>query len=191
MFVIFDTEYTSWKGTNENGYNRFTQFPELVQIGALKIDKNFNIIDELNIFVRPLLNPKLSKYFINLTKITQSKIDKNGIPFASALNKFYDFCQHDNDLLDIYSYGNDYQIIEEGLDIHNITKKKFRKWKSYFYDIRNIFTKFNINAINLNKYSSGTIHTAFNLTINNIYVHDALFDSYSIYISLKYIYDNI
>lgn len=189
MFIIFDTEYTSWKGTNENGYNRNTQFPELVQIGALKIDKKFNIIDKLNIFVLPVLNPTLSEYFINLTKITQSKLDKDGIPFTSALNQFYDFCLNDNKLLDIYSYGNDYHIIKEGLDIHNINdEEKFRKWKSYFYDVRNIFNEFDINT---DKYSSGTIYTAFNLNPNDISVHDALFDSYSIYMSLRHIYLNI
>ena len=154
----------------------------------MKIDKKFNIIDKLNIFVLPVLNPTLSEYFINLTKITQSKLDKDGIPFTSALNQFYDFCLNDNKLLDIYSYGNDYHIIKEGLDIRDITEKKFRKWKSNFYDVRNIFNEFDINT---DKYSSGTIYTAFNLNPNDISVHDALFDSYSIYMSLRHIYLNI
>ena len=49
----------------------------------------------------------------------------------------------------------------------------------------------NFYVTNTNKYSSGTIYTAFNLNPDDISVHDALFDSYSIYISLKYIYMNI
>lgn len=69
MFIILDTEYTSWPGTNEKGYNMKTKFPELVQISAIKVDKDFNIVNRLNIYVKPIINPKLSEYFKRLTKM--------------------------------------------------------------------------------------------------------------------------
>ena len=55
MFIIFDTEYTAWKETQKKGYNMVTQFPEIVQIGALKVDKDFKIVDKLNMYIKFLM----------------------------------------------------------------------------------------------------------------------------------------
>ena len=96
MFIILDTEYTSWPGTNEKGYNMKTKFPELVQISAIKVDKDFNIVDRLNIYVKPIINPKLSEYFKRLTKINQNKINKDGISIKGSIEKLYNFSKHNN-----------------------------------------------------------------------------------------------
>ena len=187
MFIIFDTEYTSWEGTNEKGYNRVTQFPEIVQISAIKVDDNFKIIDKFNVYVKPIINPKLSKYFINLTKISQNKINKDGISLVKALNLFYIFCKNNGKCIDIYSYGNDYNIIKEDLDINNIKDNKFKTWKNNFYDVKNIFEDYGINTT---KYTSGTVYKSLHIKpTSKINIHDAEWDTYSIYITLKKIYN--
>jgi inhibitor of KinA sporulation pathway (predicted exonuclease) len=189
MFIILDTEYTSWPGTNEKGYNMKTKFPELVQISAIKVDKDFNIVDRLNIYVKPIINPKLSEYFKRLTKINQNKINKDGISIKGSIEKLYNFSKHNNKLLDVYSYGDDYKIIDINLDIIGDSKKsKYRKWRIHCYDVRYIFKNHNIDT---SKYSSGTIYRAFKIKPDkNINIHDSRWDTYSIYISLKYISDN-
>ena len=45
------------------------------QIGAIKVNENFKIEKELNIYVKPVL-PVLSKYIQDLTGLKQSLIDK-------------------------------------------------------------------------------------------------------------------
>ena len=189
MFIILDTEYTSWLGTNEKGYNMKTQFPELVQISAMKVDKSFKIIDNLNIYVKPNINPKLSKYFKNLTRINQKSIDNKGISIKDAIDKLYNFSIHKNKLLDVYSYGNDYKIIKINLNlIKDKNNSKYRKWKNHHYDVTNIFKDHNIDT---SKYSSGTIYKAFKIKPDRkIREHDASWDTYSIYLSLKKLYLN-
>ena len=90
MFVIFDTEYTSWKGCNEKGWVD-PQKKEVVQIAAIKIDDNLEVVDSLNLYVKPKFNPDLSEYFQELTKITNQKLDDCGIDFAKAYQIFYNF----------------------------------------------------------------------------------------------------
>ena len=38
-FIIFDTEYTAWEGSQERNWSDDDEYMELVQIGALKVIK--------------------------------------------------------------------------------------------------------------------------------------------------------
>lgn len=90
-FVLFDMEYASWKGfltdTEEN-----KKKVEIVQIAALKIDSlNLKVVDTFNVYVKPYFTPKLTQYFIDLTQITDDLLDKKGIRFLDAYEKFASF----------------------------------------------------------------------------------------------------
>jgi inhibitor of KinA sporulation pathway (predicted exonuclease) len=91
--VIFDLEFTSWPGSNERNWSLPEEDREVVQIGAVKIEisKGLREKDSFNILVRPLKNPVLSEYFVNLTGITQEQADNQGHPFPNALSRFMDF----------------------------------------------------------------------------------------------------
>ena len=43
-FIIFDTEFTAWKGSQERDWSGENEERELVQIGALKVKKLKNTI---------------------------------------------------------------------------------------------------------------------------------------------------
>jgi len=196
-FVIFDTEYTSWKGSQERQWKNspapnITEYKELVMIGALKI-KNINdqlkIIDQIEIFIKPKINFILSNYFIDLTNITQETIDKKGQSFNISLEKFYNFCKDEGgNFLKIYSYGNDYKIIDYNLKLYNYQKdSKYYSWVCMFFDIRDFFSQY----IDVNKYTSGTVVKAFNIKDERESNHNSLWDSLSIFLSLKYIYEKL
>tara|TARA_B110000008_G_C16713161_1_gene461656 strand:- start:46 stop:615 length:570 start_codon:yes stop_codon:yes gene_type:complete len=179
-FIIYDTEYTSWSGSQKRNWNLPNEHRELVAIGALKIklEKNKYIIeDSLKILFIPRINNILSNYFINLTSITNDEINKYGYDYQSGMKLFLDFCGN----LNMYSYGNDYHIFEENYKLYkldnNLNKDKFK-------DIRPYFDKFNINT---NNYTSGTIYKHFNIKINNEQIHDPLFDSLSIFKTIEYL----
>ena len=83
-FIIFDTEYTAWEGSQERNWSGVNEYMELVQIGALKVVKTsrtIKIVKKFNIYIKPKKNPELSEYFINLTGITQNMVDKKAITF--------------------------------------------------------------------------------------------------------------
>ena len=186
-YIVFDTEFTSWEGSMENNWSREGEHRELVQIGALKISDG-EIIDKLDILVKPQINPILSDYFQKLTLITNKDISEKGIHIYDALEKFYQFSKN----FEIYSYGNDYSIILENLILNKapIRSKFFSEnWKNKFYDFKTLLYDYEIDP---SKYTSGTIYKAFNIKMDSKHkVHNALRDAYSLYLSFEYILSDI
>ena len=117
--ILFDTEFTAWKGSQERNWSKPNEHREIIQISAYKI-KDFKIIDTLNIYIKPKINKTLSRYITKLTGITNYKINKSGISFKKAINKLYNFSKYYN----LYSYGNDWCVIKENLKLNNIKSYK-------------------------------------------------------------------
>ena len=185
IFIIFDTEFTAWEGSQKRNWSLCWEHKELISISALKIKKTKNkleIIDKLNYYIQPRINKQLSTYITNLTRITQNKIDTMGYDFEIVMEKFYTFSKN----LELYSYGNDYSIIQENLDLYKIDiDSKYRTWNNSFLDIRFIFQSYGINTSN---YTSGTVYKHFNLKPKQeIKIHDAEWDTYSLFLTLVYI----
>ena len=172
--ILFDTEYTAWKGSQERNWSNENEHREIIQISAYKI-QNYKVIDTLNIYVKPNINKKLSKYITNLTGITNNKINKYGLSFKKAIETFYNFSKFYN----LYSYGNDWKVLKENLDLNNIKEPKWHNFKNKCFDFKKYIKKH--TNINPNKYSSGTIYKAFNIK-NNIHTHNALDDVKSMYL---------
>ena len=119
--VIFDLEYTSWEGSAERNWNLPNENREIIQIGAtkIKITEDINEIDNFEILVRPTKHPKLSNYFINLTGISQERVDMEGVLFPLALKHFLQFLG--DNAINILSNGGDEEIIEENCTLFGIS----------------------------------------------------------------------
>lgn len=187
-FILFDIEYTAWEGSQQRNWSYDNEYKEIICISALKINNTNNkleIIDKFNYYVKPKLNPILSNYIINLTGITQTIIDTEAYDFDIALEDFYIFCENYN----IYSYGNDYTEIKINLELNNITKSsKYYIWESQFYDIKPIFNIYNIDT---SIYTSGSVYKSVGLKPNNVKIHDAMWDTYSLFITLNFLFYNL
>ena len=187
-FILFDIEYTAWEGSQQRNWSYEYEYKEIICISALKINNNNNklsIVDKFNYYVKPKINPILSDYIIKLTGITQHTINTIAYNFIDVLEKFYIFCEDYN----IYSYGSDYNEIKINLELNNIPLwSKYYKWECKFYDIRPIFQIYNINTSN---YTSGTVYKSLDLIpTENVKVHDSLWDTYSLFITLKFLLNN-
>ena len=171
-FIIFDTEYTAWEGSQKRGWSGEGEYKELVQLGAIRVSE-FKETESLLIYVRPEKNPVLSEYFTELTKITQKDIVEKGVSFKEARDRFVLWSRDSY----IYSYGNDVDILlgnELLQGLHSTIRSE------YFRDVRNVFSAHGIPA---GDYSSGTIPRAFGLTPPPS-AHDALNDARSINMAL-------
>lgn len=191
-FIIFDTEYTSWKGCQENGW-RGNQKKEIVQISALKVSENLKVLGKFSALCRPVINPILSDYFMNLTGITNEQIEKYGENFADVYAKFEDFVGDKK----CYSHGwngdyfdkSDGAILEENLCLENLRAKK----KIVYRNVAPVFKKlYEENNISVLSQSSGQIAGILGIEKNienlGLNPHNALYDVYSIYEGLKYFY---
>lgn len=109
-FVVFDLEMTAWEGSFARDWSGPGEFPEIVQIGAVRIETvpAWRETAALDILVRPKFCPVLSRYFTALTGIDQAQVDASGIPFAEALQRFAGFVGRDPAL----AFGRDGPILE-------------------------------------------------------------------------------
>ena len=189
-FVIFDTEYTTWPGCQEKGWSG-NQKKEIVQIGALKISDQLEVTEELNILCRPVINPILSDYFIELTHITNERVQKQGIPFPTAYQKFESFVG--NDVCYSHSWGSEYlnksdgNIMDENILLNNMSVLK----KITYRNIAFIFAElYKNNGIKIQKQCSGEIVKLLGIEDRvkrlNLDTHNALYDVYSILEGLKF-----
>ena len=191
-FVIFDTEYTSWKGCQENGWHG-NQKREIVQISALKVSDTLDIIDEFTSLCKPLVNPLLSDYFTNLTHITNAQIEKEGRMFKEVFTDFVAFAG--NNICYSHGWGADYfnksdgEIIKENLTLYNLPMKKNVKYRNIAPIFKHLYEK---NKIKVKSQSSGQIAEILGLSENmkklQLNPHNALYDVYSILEGLKYFY---
>lgn len=174
-FVIYDTEYTSWKGCNENGWQP-PQHMEVIQIAAIKIDENFNELGRFDIFVKPTLNPILSDYITNLTGITQKQVDEEGLEYFTALNAFKEFIGNAK----CYSYGSDDKVMMKNA---NLLQKD--KWP-FEYEMYNIIPLYQKAGIDTSKYNSGALYKSVGLDLSG-HEHNALFDVISLIETAKHL----
>ncbi|NGO69390.1 3'-5' exonuclease [Streptomyces boncukensis] len=109
--VVFDLEFTSWPDALERDWAEEGQLREIVQIGALRLSGDFSVVEEYEALVRPVINPRLSAYFTELTGIDQSSVDRKGLSPAEALGELLGFCQGQS----VLSYGNDMVVLGENV----------------------------------------------------------------------------
>ncbi|MGO4756938.1 exonuclease domain-containing protein, partial [Streptomyces sp. 2MCAF27] len=110
-FVVFDLEFTTWQGALEQDWGAPGQLREIVQIGALRLREDFSVVEEYEALVRPVVNPRLSSYFTELTGIGQETVDREGGSAAEALGDFLGFCRGQS----VLSYGNDMVVLGENV----------------------------------------------------------------------------
>ena len=151
--IIWDSEFTSWSGTDERGWTGSDEIKELVQIGAVRVKTaDWTKLSSFEVLIRPVVNPILSDYFIKLTGISQAEIDKNGTPFKNAYQMFFDWVGSAN----LYSWNLcDYWALAETCKLNNMVLPIKR---NRFFDMLMVFWKAGILAEN---YHSGTITEAF------------------------------
>ena len=179
--VVFDLEFTSWPGSNERNWSLPNEDREIIQIGAVKIETTGDMreVDSFQILVRPLKNPILSDYIVNLTEITQEKVEKEGILFPLALSRFINFIgEHP---IDILSNGGDEEVIEENCQIHNIPFLSIFKKST---DLRIYFSE--VLGISRKNCTSGMLPELFGLNSHEKQ-HNALGDARSIPQALRYL----
>lgn len=168
--VIIDTEYTSWPGCIETGWNRAEgQHRECIQLSAMRVSaKKAKCKDAYNRFIRPSVNPELSSYVRDLTGHPQCAVDQADA-FPEVMRSFRDWVGS----APVYSWGSDWTVLLENCALNGCD---FPKPPTATADIRLLFDRY---GVPVDQYSSGTIHEHFGLERKG-HVHNALWDVDSI-----------
>jgi inhibitor of KinA sporulation pathway (predicted exonuclease) len=166
--VLWDTEFTSWPGCNENGWdNEKGEYREIIQIGAVKVDtESMEEIDRFNKFVKPQINPELSDYIKNLTGITQEDVNQ-----AEKLKKVTEDFLGWSEGINCYSFENDWEFVKNNLDL---VDEEVEAEKDRFRDVVPVFKEEGIPA---ESWHSGDIAKYIDENVNLRPEHDALNDA--------------
>jgi inhibitor of KinA sporulation pathway (predicted exonuclease) len=108
-YIIFDLEATCWEDKTD-------KVNEIIEIGAVKLSKDLEIIDTFSQYVRPVNNPELSDFCKLLTSIFQADID-SAKTFKDAIEDFERWILTDGSDVLLLSWGryDKKQILAESI----------------------------------------------------------------------------
>lgn len=113
-YIIFDLEATCWQGKPAN------KTQEIIEIGAVKLDRFGEVMDEYSRFVRPVLNPVLSAYCKDLTSISQIDINRADT-FVNVVEDFQDWIEIFDEEYLLCSWGYfDKKLLTQDCDLHEL-----------------------------------------------------------------------
>lgn len=106
--VVFDTEFTAWAGSMARAWSGPGEHKEIIQIGAVILDaQSLEERRAFSVLIRPVLNPVLSQYLVDLTGITNERMQAEGIDFATGVTRFVELAGP----RPLHAYGRDDRII--------------------------------------------------------------------------------
>lgn len=177
-FVLLDTEYTAWEGSQARKWTGPGEFREIVQVGMIRVGPGLTELDSLMRFVRPIKNPILSDYFKNLTHITQERVDAEGITLEACVRDTHTFLGDDP----AYSWGLDENRIKENCDLLGIA---YPIGLGRIADIRPIlFPALEKIQVDPTGYTSGSLIDAFGGAPDSA-AHDAVNDMRNLLAAIK------
>ena len=107
---------------------------EVIQIGAVKLDKHLNVCGSYQIIVKPKYFKRLHRHVSELTGITQEQMDM-GTPLPEAAERFKKWCGKDFAFL---TWGpDDIPMLKENFHVHDINAS----WLDKVYDLQVIFNR--------------------------------------------------
>ena len=130
-YIVFDLEW------NQSAYGRSGEHPripfEIIEIGAVKVDENYNIVSEFSSLIRPRIYRKLHPTIRAMLNYNEEDL-KKGKPFKEACQQFLDWCGDD------YMFctwgASDLYYLQSNMDFYYMTKLDF---PLRFYNLQQIF----------------------------------------------------
>ena len=141
---------------------------EVIQIGAVKLDKNLRICGSYQIIVKPRYYKKLHRHVSELTGITQEQMDV-GTPLTVAAESFKRWCGEDFAFL---TWGpDDIPMLRENFHVNDIDFD----WLNVTYDLQQIFSRQTDGEAKQRSLEFAMDHFGIPM---NLPAHDALNDAY-------------
>ena len=131
-YAFFDAEYTCFMNYDTR-FDR-SHSNEVISVGLLISDHNFNIVEEYYTPVCPRYNPVLTRYCRELTGLTQEEI--YDAPSFEQVFSQIDVILNHYQVNNIYVWGNDPVTLEDGIrKNHPLISKKHKRTVAKVTDI--------------------------------------------------------
>lgn len=116
-YIVLDMEWNQPYHAKQIVKKPVKLYGEIVQIGAVKLDGEFNIIDTFKTMVAPQYYKKMNKIVSRLTKLTTESL-QGAVAFPTAFESFIDWC---GDEFAIITWGpDDIRVMRDNLVLHGM-----------------------------------------------------------------------
>lgn len=125
-YVVFDLEFNQGfdKALNKTVSNERCPF-EIIQIGAIKLDSNFNIIDTFNSFIKPQIYKNIHPFVGKMTKITYEDV-KDAPSFIQVYKEFKNFISSSNSVFCVWGSA-DLKELYRNIKYYDLPSKSLPK----------------------------------------------------------------
>jgi len=134
-YVIFDLEWNQPLSAAETVKEPVYLTGEIIEIGAVKLDSRFQIVDELKLYIRPQYYTRMNDRIASLTGIKIQQLMAKGLPFPEAFARFLDWCGADFAFM-TWSMS-DIPMLVDNMQLHGIGAAEL----PVCYDIQRIFSR--------------------------------------------------
>lgn len=180
-YIIFDLEWN-------NAYNYKTKsgVNEIIEIGAIKLNDELEVVDTFTQLIYPRLSKKLGSRFKNLTHITLDEIKEFGIDFDDAFENFSNWCGTGDNVFLSWSMSDLYTLIDNFARFKNTTNIDFMK---KYADAQRYCMSFIEGASNANQISLSNCAELLEIDTENMELHRALEDCVITSLCFKKLFD--
>lgn len=189
-FIIIDLEFNNLNGINKYYPDIFNNSPELkdiqieneiIEIGAIKLDKYMKPLGEYKAYIKPSIIPVLNPKVLEITKISEQELE-SGISFEEGMDGLSNLIDED-DVICSWAKDDITEIISNAV----YHKYDNLKWLKNYLDIQEYSTKILAHKKSL---SLKNALEELKIKIDQNKLHDALNDAiYTSYV-LKRIYNS-
>ena len=131
-YIVLDLEWNQPTNSKSMVRSPFPLYGEIIQIGAVKLDENYHILDTFKIMIRPIHYRTMNEKVAKLTKITNDDL-QCGFPFQTAMKYFRQWCGKN---FAFFTWGpDDIGMLRDNLDIYAMNTA----WIPDTYNLQVIF----------------------------------------------------
>lgn len=183
-YIVFDLEFNQGfdKEYNKTVSNEKCPF-EILQIGAVKLDSNFNIIDTFNSFVKPQIYTDIHPFVGKMTHITFDKV-KDAPTFPTVFKEFKKFMSSKSSIMCVWGSG-DLKELYRNIYYYSLPTKSIPK---LYINVQQYASSFFNNPTGQSIGLQNAVQIL-DLQQNKAY-HDALNDAYYTGLIFKHIYSD-
>lgn len=121
-YIVYDLEFNQDIPSFNNTIEITTKYPyEIIQIGAIKLDENYNTVDTFNRYVKPTIYSQISTFITELTGITTDQLLEEDT-FPSIYHEFIEFIGGNDSVLCIWGMS-DIKELFRNVEYYNQDKK--------------------------------------------------------------------
>lgn len=122
QYIVFDLEFNQYLPSIHSMGEKIAQCPfEIIQIGAIKLDLNYNTLATFNRYVKPTVYPEISTFITDLTGITTKQLLSEAL-FPEVYNEYMEFIGKGDNVFCTWGMS-DMKELFRNAEYHNLDKK--------------------------------------------------------------------